>query len=112
MFINQPNGGLVYIPDPSNGPSGPWTENDTKVMIAITIVLFILSLISIVVEWQFAKKRTTMRDYLKEVLTCGTSMGTSYMASMFTNLALMFFYVCLFLLLLGFGTYFIMSYIS
>ena len=111
MFINQPNGGLIYIPDPSNGPSGPWTSNDTKGMIAITIVLFTLSLISIFVEWQFAKKRTTMRDYLKEVLSCGTSMSTFYEASIFTNLVLMFFYVCLFLLLLGFGVYFVMGII-
>jgi len=111
MFINQPNGGLIYIPDPNNGPSGPWTANDTKGMIAITIVLFLITLISIIIEWQFAKKKTTIGDYLKEVLSCGMSMSTSYMASIFTNMVVMFFYVCFFLLVAGFGTYFIMGII-
>ncbi len=111
MFINQPNGGLVYIPDPSNVPSGPWTLNDTKGLIAITIVLFLITLISIIIEWQFAKKRTTIGDYLKEVLSSGMSMTTSYMASMFTTIAVLLFYIVFFILVVGSGTYFIMGII-
>ena len=111
MFINQPNGGLIYIPDPSNVPSGPWTLNDTKGLIAITIVLFLITLISIIIEWQFAKKRTTIGDYLKEVLSCGMSMTTSYMASMFTTMAVLLFYIVFFILVVGSGTYFIMGII-
>jgi hypothetical protein len=111
MFINQPNGGLIYIPDPSNVPSGPWTLNDTKGLIAITIVLFLITLISIIIEWQFAKKRTTIGDYLKEVLSSGMSMTTSYMASMFTTMTVLLFYIVFFILVVGSGTYFIMGII-
>jgi hypothetical protein len=111
MFINQPNGGLVYIPDPSNGSSGPWTLNDTKGLIAITIVLFLISLISIIIEWQFLKKRTTIGNYLKDVLSCGMSMSSSYIASMFTTMAVLFFYIVFCILVVGSGTYFIMGII-
>ena len=39
----------VYYPVDS-GPSGPWTDNDTKVMIAIAIAWLLMTVVSVVME--------------------------------------------------------------
>lgn len=105
MFINQPNGGLMYIPDPSNSPSGPWTVNDTKVMIALVIIFFLISLVSVIAEWQFAKKKMTLKEYLLEVIQCGFSYGFKYEVSMFTSFMTLLFFIILGLGIIGFGVY-------
>jgi ABC-type phosphate/phosphonate transport system permease subunit len=108
MGIVMPIGGrgqMIYIPDGNDGPSGPWTNGDTKIAIALCIVFFVVSLLSIIIEWQFAKRTTTLRDYLNEVLTCGTSYSSSYSASMFTNLMVILFYIVFGLFLVVAGVY-------
>lgn len=98
-------GQIMYIPDGNNGPSGPWTNGDTKIAIALCVVFFVVSLLSIIIEWQFAKRTTTLRDYLKEVLSCGTSYSSSYSASMFTNLMVILFYIVFGLFVVVAGVY-------
>lgn len=96
----------MYIPDPSHGPSGPWTANDTKVMIALVIIFFCISLISVIVEWQFVKKKMTLKEYLLEVLQCGLSSNyTCYELSVFTTFMTMIFYTVFGLAIIGFGVY-------
>lgn len=95
----------MYIPDPSNGPSGPWTANDTKVMIALVIIFFCISLISVIVEWQFAKKKMSLKEYLLEVIQCGFSCGYRYEVSLFTGLMTLIFFIILGLTIIGFGVY-------
>jgi len=111
MFINQPNGGLMYIPDPNTGHSGTWTVTDTKIVIALTIIFFIISLLSIIIEWQFAKRKTTFKEYITEVLQCGLSLSWKYEPTMFTSLMTLLFYIMFALDVIGFGIYFIMGII-
>lgn len=40
---------MMYLPD-SNENSGPWTELDTKVCIALTLVILIITLVSTLIE--------------------------------------------------------------
>ncbi len=109
MGIMMPIGGrgqMMYIPDANNGPTGPWTMQETKVTVAICIVLFIVSLISILIEWQVAKKRISLKEYLYEVLTCGMSIGTfKYTLSMLTGLTTLCFYIVFACAAIGLGVY-------
>ena len=41
---------VMYIPDGNDGPSGPWTETDTKVVISILVVLLILFVLAVIIE--------------------------------------------------------------
>ena len=112
MGIVIPIGGrgqMMYVPDGNDGPSGPWTNGDTKIAIAICIVFFVVSLLSIIIEWQFAKRTTTLREYLKEVLTCSISYSSNYSASMFTSLMVIFFYIVFGLFAVVSGVYGIMQ---
>lgn len=103
-------GQMMYIPDANNGPTGPWTMQETKVTIAICIVLFIVSLISIIIEWQVAKKRISLKEYLYEVLTCGMTFGTfKYTLSMLTGLTTLFFYIVFACIAIGLGVYGLMQ---
>lgn len=100
------NGQMIYIPDTNNSPSGPWTETDTKIMISLVIILFVISLISSIIEWQFAKNKTTGKEFIKEVLTCGMSWyGGKYEVSMFTGLLTLIFYIIFGLSVLVSGVY-------
>lgn len=109
MGIVMPIGGrgqMMYIPDTNDGPLGPWTMHDIKVTIAICIVLFIVSLILILIEWQVAKKKISLKEYLYEVLTCGMSFGSfKYALSMLTGLTTLFFYIVFAITVIGFGVY-------
>ena len=109
MGIVIPIGGrgqMMYIPDTNDGPLGPWTMQETKVTIAICIVLFIVSLILILIEWQVAKKKISLKEYLYEVLTCGMSFGSfKYTLSMLTGLTTLFFYIVFAITVIGFGVY-------
>lgn len=109
MGIMMPIGGkgqMMYIPDANNGPTGPWTMQETKLTIAICIVLFIVSLLLIIIEWQVAKKRISLKEYLYEVLTCGMSIGSfKYTLSMLTGLTTLFFYIMFIPTVIGFGVY-------
>ncbi len=99
-------GQMMYIPDANTGPVGPWTTQETKVAIAICVVLFIVSLILILIEWQFAKKKISLKEYLYEVLTCGMSFGTfKYTLSVLTGLTTLCFYIVFFSAIIGFGVY-------
>ena len=99
-------GQMMYIPDTNHGPSGPWTSTDTKITIALIIIFFLVSLISIVIEWQFAKRKITGKEFLIEVLTCGMSFGSfKYTLSMLTGLTTLFFYIVFAITVIGFGVY-------
>jgi hypothetical protein len=110
MGMIMPIGGrgqMMYIPDTNHGPSGPWTLTDTKVTIALLIIFFLVSLISIIIEWQFAKKKITGKEFLIEVLTCGMSGSyfCKYEVSMFTGLMTLCFYIIFALFAIGSGVY-------
>jgi hypothetical protein len=110
MGVMMPIGGrgqMIYIPDGNDGLSGPWTIQETKVTIAICIVLFIVSLLLIIIEWQVAKKRISFKEYLYQVLTCGMSTGyfSKYDVSMLTGLTTLFFYIVFACITIGFGVY-------
>ncbi len=114
MGIMMPIGGkgqMMYIPDANNGPTGPWTMQETKVTIAICIVLFIVSLLLIIIEWQVAKKRISFKEYLYQVLTCGMSIGyfSKYDVSMLTGLTTLFFYIVFACIAIGLGVYGLMQ---
>lgn len=100
-------GQMMYIPDGNDGPSGPWTNGDTKIAIAACIIFFIICLLTIIIEWQFVKKATTLtlKDYLKDVLSCGTSWGSSYDISIFSVMMMVIFYCVLGLTIIGFSIY-------
>ncbi len=100
-------GQMMYIPDGNDGPVGPWTMQETKVTIAICIVLFIISLILILIEWQFAKKRISLKEYLYEALTCGMSFSyfSKYDVSTLTGLITLCFYIVFACTAIGFGVY-------
>ncbi len=99
-------GQMMYIPDGNNEPTGPWTTQETKVTIAICIVLFIVSLLLIIIEWQVAKKRISLKEYLYEVLTCGMTFGTfKYTLSMLTGLTTLCFYIVFACIAIGLGVY-------
>jgi hypothetical protein len=109
MGMIMPIGGrgqMMYIPDGNDGPSGPWTMQETKVAIAICVVLFIVSLILILIEWQIAKKKVSLKEYLYEALTCGMAFGTfKYTLSVLTGLTTLCFYIVFFSAIIGFGVY-------
>jgi len=109
MGIVMPIGGrgqMMYIPDGNDGPSGPWTMQETKVTIAICIVLFVISLFLILIEWQVAKKKVSLKEYLYEVVTCGMSFGTfKYTVSILTGLTTLCFYIVFVGAIIGFGVY-------
>ncbi len=99
-------GQMMYIPDGNDGPSGPLTIQDVKVTIAICIVLFVISFFLILIEWQVAKKKMSLKEYLYEVLTCGMSFGSfKYTLSMLTGLTTLFFYIVFAITVIGFGVY-------
>jgi hypothetical protein len=61
MILPMGRGGIMVIPD-SNGPSGPWTSGDTKIVIVTLILAFALMLIAIIIE--------KLRGFkLREILT-------------------------------------------
>ena len=104
------NGQMMYIPDTNHGPSGPWTSTDTKITIALLIIFFLISFISIIIEWQFAKKKVTGKEFLIEVLSCGmTSYFSKYEATMFTGLMTLIFYIVLVLSVICSGVYGLMQ---
>ena len=109
MGIVMPIGGrgqMMYIPDGNDGPSGPWTMQETKVTIAICIVLFVISLFLILIEWQVAKKKVSLKEYLYEVVTCGMSFGTfKYTLSVLTGFTTLCFYIVFAGAIIGFGVY-------
>ena len=99
-------GQMMYIPDANDGLSGPWTMQETKVTIAICIVLFVISLFLILIEWQVAKKKVSLKEYLYEALTCGMSVGTlKYTLSVLTGLTTLCFYIVFVCTVIGFGVY-------
>lgn len=49
MILPTGRGGFMVLPD-NNGPSGPWTNGDTKIVIVTLILSVILMLIAILVE--------------------------------------------------------------
>ena len=99
-------GQMMYLPDANDGPVGPWTMQETKVMIAICIVLFVISLLLILIEWQVAKKKISLREYLYEALTCGMSFGTfKYTLSVLTGFTTLCFYIVFACTAIGFGVY-------
>jgi hypothetical protein len=110
MGMIMPIGGkgqMMYIPDTNNGPIGPWTMQETKVTIAICIVLFIISFFSILIEWRVAKRKITLKEYLYEVLTCGMSSNyfSKYDVSVFTGLITLCFYIVFLCTVIGLGVY-------
>lgn len=110
MGVMMPIGGrgqIMYIPDGNDGPTGPWTMQETKVTIAICIVLFIISLFSILIEWQVAKKRISLKEYLYQALTCGMSINyfSKYEVSIFTALTTLCFYIVFVCTAIGLGVY-------
>jgi len=114
MGMIMPIGGrgqMMYIPDTNHGPSGPWTSTDTKITIALIIIFFLVSLISIVIEWQFAKRKITGKEFLIEVLTCGMSGNyfCKYEVSMFTGLITLCFYIVFILSAIIGGVYGLMQ---
>jgi len=104
-------GQMIYIPDGNDGPTGPWTMQETKVTIAICIVLFIISLFSILIEWQVAKKRISLKEYLYQALTCGMSITffPKYEVSIFTGLTTLCFYIVFVCTAIGLGVYGLMQ---
>lgn len=48
MLIPTAGGGMMILPD--NGPSGPWTHGDTKIVIVLMILSAMLMMISVVIE--------------------------------------------------------------
>jgi hypothetical protein len=114
MGVMMPIGGrgqMIYIPDGNDGPTGPWTMQETKVTIAICIVLFIISLFSILIEWQVAKKRISLKEYLYQALTCGMSITffPKYEVSIFTGLTTLCFYIVFVCTAIGLGVYGLMQ---
>lgn len=99
-------GQMMYIPDGNDGPSGPWTMTDTKIAIAICIIFFVITLLSVIIEWQFAKKKLTLKEYLLEVIQCGLSSNyMCYELSVFTTFMTLIFYVVFVLATICFGVY-------
>lgn len=103
------NGQMMYLPETNNGPSGPWTMYDTKIVIALCIVFFVVSLISIIIEWQFAKKKLSLKGYLSEVIQCGFGLKSVYEISMFTSFMLLLFYIIFIPSVIGFSVYGLMN---
>ena len=104
------NGQMMYLPETNNGPSGPWTMYETKIVIALCIVFFVVSLISIITEWQFAKKKLSLKRYLSEVIQCGFgTKATPYEVSMFTCFILLLFYIVFIPSVIGFSVYGLMN---
>jgi hypothetical protein len=114
MGMIMPIGGrgqMMYIPDTNAGPSGPWTSNDTKITIALLIIFFLISFISIIIEWQLAKRKITGKEFLIEVLSCGMSgrWFCKYEVTMFTGLMTLIFYIIFGLVVISSGVYGIMQ---
>ncbi len=60
----------VIIPIPvytNSGPTGPWTESDTKLLIAINVALFILWIVSLTLNALWIRRKGSnqkLRDLL------------------------------------------------
>ena len=79
----------VYYHD---GPSGPWTEGDTKITIAIYIALAIWWFVSNLIEITFNK--TTIKESFMNKVWDG--YANTYLANMFfyiVNACIAFFYL-------------------
>ena len=92
MILPTSNGGFMVLPD-DNGPSGPWTNGDTKIAITILILSVILLLIAILVE--------KLRGFtLREILTLNEDNWNDWL-TVYTVSSVCLFYLVWGLAILG-----------
>lgn len=91
MLIPTAGGGMMILPD--NGPSGPWTHGDTKIVIVLMILSAMLMMISVVIE--------KLRGFtFREIFTLSED-SWSNMLSGFTIMSMLLFYIINGLAILG-----------
>jgi hypothetical protein len=84
MIIPTSSGGLIILPD-NNGPIGPWTNGDTKIVITILILSLIMLMISVIVE--------KLRGFtLQEIFTLSED-GWTKLLSAYTIFSVILFYI-------------------
>lgn len=92
MILPTGSGGFMVLPD-DNGPSGPWTNGDTKIAITILILSVILLLIAILVE--------KLRGFtLREILTLSEDNWNDWLTA-YTVISVITFYSIWGLAILG-----------
>lgn len=92
MILPTGRGGFMVLPD-NNGPSGPWTSGDTKVVITILILSVILMLLAILIE--------KLRGFtLREILTISENNFNDWLTA-YTIISVITFYSIWGLALLG-----------
>ena len=92
---------------PDNGPSGPWTHGDTKIVIVLMILSAMLMMIAVVIE--------KLRGFtFREIFTISDTLGENgylKLLSGFSVMSIILFYVIFSFSLLGELGYLIYSII-
>ena len=84
---------IIPIPmpiDTGGGPSGPWTEGDTKILITINLTLIILWVILVTLNWLANRKsypKDTIFTYMVPIKSWG-EWFTTFLISMFLYIIL------------------------
>ena len=92
MIIPTSNGGSIILLD-NNGSTGPWTNEDTKMAFTILMISFIMLLVSVIFE--------KLRGFtLREIFTLSEDHWSKTLL-VYTVISVIFFYLMVFLFILG-----------
>ena len=89
---------VMYIPDSNDGPSGPWTEGDTKIVIVLLIMSAVLFLIGVIIE--LARGFT-----IGEILSLGGKSDNPKYLTIYSGLITICFYSIWGMVILGYIGY-------
>jgi hypothetical protein len=75
----------IIVHNSSSGPSGPWTQSDTKFFISFWVVFTIIGLLSLLFEYLRYKRTESGHSFYKYVSDWeGTVMGIFFILSSVT----------------------------